>query len=467
MNPTSSDESMEGEWQEDYKRPRDQDVPFSLAYLIAEGIDSGDIQVDKCDVAQLLSRPVLRTSSSSSKTIAIWGDLKFTTSKEQLLRVLYGKTVPAIIKISFESTAHLIDNSLQVEVTIYKKLINNILKYHLSPNVVGYFGSFKCDLLRDIKGKTSQLYHGISKQIDALYERSIIPPSPEDISSPSQAGGSPSEEKVKVAYDFDDSNFLLLEKIDGPTLRQWLQSQEHLYAEDLLSIMFQVLYTLMVFNSFGLRHNDLHQDNILLENLSETPTHFVYFITDEIYFAVPVTMCAKIFDFDLSSFLSPDGVNTKLTSTNFCKSYGMCNAPNTKFDTFTFISEMWTYVKNKENRSRIKDDGTIKALCEKIVKPTLLKQEFGYPFRLCKFNPVTRRCNGNWEPSDQDVLDIPAVLFLPEFKRFRHKLPQFDSFYLPENIDDFQNKDVYHSPTVNKTALMEKLNTESIVDILF
>lgn len=84
------------------------------------------------------------------------------------------------------------------------------------------------------------------------------------------------------------------------TLFEFLTSSEYTY-NIMLIFLFQIFYTLKVFNLIGLKHNDLHFNNILVINQKFTDSTVNKFIIDKKEYLIPnIQYSIRIYDFDLS-----------------------------------------------------------------------------------------------------------------------------------------------------------------------
>lgn len=418
----------------------------SFPVLLADEIQNGNIKITKCKILQLLKNIEIPKHSTASSSVIILGDLKYKTTSKDLVKLLKNRKIPTVLKISFE-TDEKKDNSQQVEIEIYEKVINDILRFHYSPNTVGCLASFRCDYF----------YDSLHELIDSQRKRNVFETILKEIDMIEFKEG---EEEV---YNFNHASFLLLEKVNGQKLNEWM-NQTTSGKQDIVSMMFQVLYTLQVFNLFGLRHNDLHPGNIFIQNGSTT-TYYTYFVTDEIYFAIPVKDCVKIYDFDLSA--TKEIKNTKLDTTGFCVNFGICNNKNLKFDAYTFIKYLVDAAKQPE---MINEFGYILDFALYCGKQEFWEKRFGFYGRLCNLkadNKGDEHCDGNWVPDDKTLKSLPEMLMSPLFKPYVHRLPEFDPKYLPKNNKEFQRSNIYLLPCVNKKLLVDKLMKVEIKEIEF
>lgn len=106
-------------------------------------------------------------------------------------------------------------------------------------------------------------------------------------------------------------------------------------------ILFQIAYTLVVFQAFGLAHNDLHTGNIFIEELKE-PKVLTFQVGPDKFIKHETKVIVKIFDFDrsvkMSTPLQDESIfNPRLTKKD-CPTKGDCNTYMINKDWFTFLS---------------------------------------------------------------------------------------------------------------------------------
>jgi serine/threonine protein kinase len=406
----------------------DQDITNT----IARGIQKGKIKINHCELLKMLKRPRVRQHKGNSDTIGVFGNLNYTTDKKSIEEVLKGP-IPVSLKISFKAKHPRKDNSLEVEIQIYKTVVNTILSNHFTPNVVAYYGSFDCNLMAEVKEHIKdEIFVKIEEQIKDIRDETSL-------------------------YDFDVSHFLLMENVNGGDLLTYLLTENSTDSE-LYSIIFQVLYTCQVFNLYNLRHNDLHISNILLEEVSSSPTFFVYFVTDTVYFAIPVSSCAKLFDFDMSSVV---GVETNTTldrkTPGLCKKMGVCNEANPKFDAFVFLGYLYDMLVTEGKNE------PVKTFIESVIDVGLLNYNWPLEHRPCK--RIGEECDGNWIPSEKEMKSVSEMLFTYPFLPFKHELPDFDPRFLPQSEENLGN--IYFMPTINKSEVIDGLFFSPTIDITF
>lgn len=236
------------------------------------------------------------------------------------------------------------DNSSLVEAIIYTQVIEKMLRYDLTPHLPKpYFHTVDDHFDEDEWKNNPKLSKNTIKKFDVMSGEAV---------------------GLLSYYPFQDYNakkylsklhMLCFEKIPGvQSFQKFAYEDENTTAEDYKSVVFQVLYTLYIFNICGLRHNDLHTlGNILVQKLNQ-PVYHKYIVGDKTFF-VRLDYKAYIIDFDRASVseskwlrhhhksdkndpLSRGNIrNTHLDSENSCMRYGTCNEKNGKADTFKFL----------------------------------------------------------------------------------------------------------------------------------
>lgn len=166
--------------------------------------------------------------------------------------------------------------------------------------------------------------------------------------------------------NLSEIHLLCIEKISGGKsvlpLYSYLQSfrEKKIDEKHFKSILFQILYTLYIFNRAGIRHNDLHGGNVLVKKL-EQPVYHKYIVdvgNESVEFYLTLHYMVYVIDFDRVSVnnsellkkkyqsnrddpLSTGNLkNTILESIRLCYKYGTCNKKNEKADTFKLLYEL-------------------------------------------------------------------------------------------------------------------------------
>lgn len=218
---------------------------------------------------------------------------------------------------------------------------------------------------------------------------------------------------------------LATERIRGPPVYQAIRDQT-LSANDLLSVIFQIVHAIGTLALAGIRHADLHSGNVLI---SQGPRSTVYKanLGKELYWSVPSKALAKIFDWDFGDLASDSARNPKAAET--CKQFDTCNT-NPKADLYTFLSSVWQKCRYRRKYTSIAE------LIERWIDPILLEagqkdglfeQRRGFQKRLC-YGPIASQCpalitqkdcSGPWEPPDCLIATPGQMLADPVFSKWQ------------------------------------------------
>lgn len=364
----------------------------------------------------------------AGNSVIIFGTLK--------AKVPQGLSRDVVIKVSFKNKPDSKDdNSLYIEQIIYKNVINKLVLDKHTPNVMLYMASFECSI------NNFETSDGINRKLRNMLNNIY------------------SKTRRSDMFDYKYISYLILEKGKGKVFKQWIEKPKSIH--DWKLVLFQLFYTLEVFNMIDLRHNDIHLGNIWIQ--TKTKGLMVYFIDETTYYVIPKKYLVKIFDFDLG-FLSGE-TNTKL-ETNFCKPYGICNISNDKFDEFMVMFYLDWIATNTTTEGREDEDDFLTEFVDTFVSPKLLHKNFGYPGRLCnlKLPEICNESDPNYYPLDKHLAPVSDVLRSEFFDEFKYSLPEYDPNYLPTTLRGKGYSDVYFL-TDNRDIIFDKL--ENIIPIKF
>lgn len=290
----------------------------SLLDEIQENVRDGNLEL--CNVSDYTTMSPVG-SDHESETVILLSNLNVKLNKHK-------KSLPLAIKIFTDPPFPERDNSLLVEIEIYKKYISKILNEKYSPNFIGLIGHIVCKkvikkLLNKVKETERRKFF---QQIEYAIER-----------EKSEKKGPLKQEEIREldrVSDIVPIHFLVLEQaISSFSLKQFIRNK-NLKKLDLLSIFFQVIYSLEVLNRFNVRHNDLHLGNIFIIENKTSSTYYQYKV-DGVEYYLSTKYVAKIYDWDRASV--PGEIFNTLNETEMCKPYGACNTTNHKFDLVKFI----------------------------------------------------------------------------------------------------------------------------------
>lgn len=213
------------------------------------------------------------------------------------------------------------------------------------------------------------------------------------------------------------------------------------------SLIFQTLYALRELNLAGVRHNDCHTMNVLIES-DGTAKDYFYFVDQDTCVYIKTDHVAKIFDYDHATFTrSEDGDMMDHNFVNMiCSATGECPVENLKFDPVIFLSTLYAEV--------TKNPLLVQLFKKLIPEPMLLDFTLTplkptWPNHPCKKdNPldINEVCK-NLVMTDDQVLPFEKMLLhLPgiEVMKVDFALKKYESLLLP-NINSLYQKSVYVS----------------------
>jgi serine/threonine protein kinase len=338
---------------------------------LAKDIADGTLKVDypMCDLSMLNDIAFLAKNSAS-----ITGMFPAKHSTAQ------GDSRKIIMKASFDvkATTYNEDNSLAVEIVMYRLIANEMIKRHWTPHLASFVGAFQCSA-SELK-KTNPIAY--SNLLGTEFEESLANEGFNcPVKKPQSVWCAAKNKNAEVETDYDVNgpdpkvNFVMTEALQGKKLAEWMKTARSL--EEWKSVLFQILYTLECFNRIGFRHNDLHLDNIFIEKTAVPEYYYVIDVdkpvaaSDVKYLRVPTSgWSARIYDFDRSTLIckktakmypslaaqyalalqqhpiifslpvNADFCLNTLLNVSDCK-WGACNEENPKFDAFTVLGLIW------------------------------------------------------------------------------------------------------------------------------
>jgi hypothetical protein len=227
----------------------------------------------------------------------------------------------------------------EIEPRIYKHIIRPLLEQRTTPHFMMYLG-------HQYIPSWDKMYEYINKNIVGLK------PTMHD-----------NLKKIKTKfYDQLDSeeypieektggNILLTECADGISFHDFLSNISLGSEEDsneLIKVLFQMLYTLKIMDEVGLTHYDLHAGNTFLEYTKDKfaikegkNQTYIYFINERQYISLPIgKYFARIFDWDFGFKESIETKDEMSSRGKYCKKYGICSIHNNFYDMFHVYSSL-------------------------------------------------------------------------------------------------------------------------------
>lgn len=240
---------------------------------------------------------------SGGESILLFGTLLFNKKKKLT-------EVPVVCKLTLTA----IKDELWFESIIYTKFISYLMFNNHSMHFMQPYGMWEC---KDVKKMIDSWKSKEKEKINKYYTRVV-----KDRISPSTVW-----------------RFLVMERGSGTVWNDYMRNIKN--DIEFKSVIFQVLYTLECMNRLGLRHNDLHNENLWIDT---SFSGYLCYEIEETTFKVPITNnFVKIFDFDRAGISLTDlgksvfDVSENNTLDWLCKTYGQCNDSNTFADTYYFL----------------------------------------------------------------------------------------------------------------------------------
>lgn len=223
------------------------------------------------------------------------------------------------------------DDRLLWERRFAHRVLNYLLDNRVTPCVTRYHDSVRCEP-RSPHGR--MLWRRINVSETNQHQSPLSVPSP--LLTPTS-----SEQKPLVGF--------VVERARGITLHQWAQGTRSM--RQWQYVLFQLLYTIDVMRALGIRHNDMHWDNVFVDERGwSRPLRFR--LPNGRVIDVPAGRSApavRLIDFDKASI---GGANSRrlpkewqqalqsnpTLENSLCTSYGLCNRDgNDKYDAHTVL----------------------------------------------------------------------------------------------------------------------------------
>lgn len=317
------------------------------------------------------------------------------------------------------------DDRLQWERLFVRRVLNFLLDKQITPCVTRFISSVRCSP-DSASGKLlwRHIARSESGRVQRLHQSPLLltPPSP------------------LATYSRDGPRCDLLgfvvERAPGVAMHDWAKQRRSL--QQWRYVLFQLLYTLAVFSDIGLHHNDVHLENVFIDERG-WPEEMHIFVDNETSATIPARREApavRLIDFDKASLSSANSALPREWQTlldtnpnlenNLCTSYGLCNhhrAQNNKFDAFTLLCTLlhgvahYNYQVPSEIQRWIKDEAMPRG---KRLYDADFEAQGGFLCRLSHHfeENGTRIPNNSYVPSDDeqrptDYLLLESTLFQP------------------------------------------------------
>lgn len=351
--------------------------------IIATVSDGGE----KC-LFDVYVNPDLKVSTcdKKGKSLTFYGLLNLKMKAKEIFEMIedsvFIKAHPIKVHESYDGKR---DLSLKIEIMMMRYL-SQLNRYNVTPCIPKYYADFMCNSFSGVVG-------GKFKESAKCLEG----------------------ETVETATINQPFVYLMIEKIDGLALTDWLRRYDDYNYKDLENVIFQILYTTYQFHLAGIRHNDLHSDNVIVKALyPPRDLHFV--IGQKIYTLKKCKWMPVIIDYDLSSFYNSK--NLKNDPHDFCPKYGICgHLPNQKSDPVKILTNISMVVVTEDQdyrHTKMEYQKLLKTMSSdwfNMLVPPISIYKSGFDGQLC-YGPVykkNKKCD-NYEPSDELFLTFPLML---------------------------------------------------------
>jgi hypothetical protein len=435
------------------------------------------------------------SSRSASNTLVVLGKFilgyKKNPNSAQISRYLREPKMDVALKVSFKpmiSTSVKMNipgasgtgkkpnqpvvmvDEMYYESLVYNKVVNRLLSHMNTPHLLACYAVFEMNnIMQDVY---SVLQKGLPKKLNVVETAE----NKKQVQSYAMACGlqrtiDAIRKRDKGGYyDYNSARVLVLERARSYPL---LRTNLLIWSDEKIGVMIcQTLWTLHCMQQVGLRHNDLHENNIRVE--TRLVDHvIVYFITEDEYMAIPTQgIMVKLFDWDAASTFSPKSamgpvMNRRLGPglDNLCQRTGTCDmAPNPKSDTVMFLYHMYV-------RQRIGGLPTTEGIAMNWIKNVVMNyplftdspgpENWPTPGVVCKLVPAplplplggkkTKVCDGNYVPPD--TLFPSTLSILKDIASRMGWLKSLERDGIPkayvESHRNAQSAEIYHSPNMD------------------
>lgn len=214
------------------------------------------------------------------------------------------------LKIFLKPTRTTFNNSLDFESSAYKYISNELIKKKHTPHVISYLASFACTI--------SDLQLGKDKAEHDYQKNKLI-----------QRFANPRDKSTRVPVnDKTPLVILICEKAYDPytspiqrsgfNLKSRIKDKVFTSDKDALQVIWQVIWTLECLGNEYFRHNDLHFENIFVEDMGDEPYDFWYTDVDKRKaYMLKTRWYVKIFDFDHGALYQPTVQRNMLSDTSW------------------------------------------------------------------------------------------------------------------------------------------------------
>ena len=396
---------------------------------------------DQCKLDAYLDPNNTRVFSNAvGVSPTIQGIMRVSTTAKELFALTGGdmfmKSFPEILATQQHGRY---DASLAMEVFILRYLAY-FKTFRISPCIQQYYTDFVCSESSDrISTKIFEQYRAM--RVAKMHHE------------PGFSAASP-----RMRY-------VMTEFIPGKSVKNSITS---LNEQDIKQILFQVFYTCDQFHLAGVRHNDIHSDNVFLKPIK--PTTMYFFTPQGIVVLEKCRYLVKVIDYDQSVFYDQEEwilENQKYVQNKTrCPMAGICSVgANPKKDQVLFLTFMVDDMRRSGIRSPFIErfsSGASSDPTQMIYEPYSIYKS-GWIGHLC-YNPrFDRRLPGtqfqyqnqgsctNWIPSDD--------LFRPFSYMVQNQLFELLTIpFTPDNVERIPMEDAWISLSLNDEAYKKMMS---------
>lgn len=381
--------------------------------------------LETCDLDELLTgAKELRIPKSGSKAVVVLG----TLALDGALRDCWPKLPRDVaLKIYYRDIDR---EAVELERELYE-VTNELFLKHWTPHVALYLGGWECRL-QTLFPNRRRLAAPLRRARESALARARKFGDEEDVERAQKR--LQRVQRFESARGDEEAAITMIERGEAD-LHSAIRTGR-LSDDELRNVLFQIVWTLYIFDRVGVRHADLHSGNVLVDALAK-PQRVAYVLDPRpsgksTYFELNERNLAKVFDWDWGGVYDPPEESGLLEAPNAyaeaqCDRVSSCGR-NSKADMFTLLADVYRQTDAYP---------TTRALIEEIISPRLLEfapafEEYGgQAFRLCD-GPIADdcdatfvgdACDGAWEPRDC-LIKTPAqaleILGAPN----RHAFPQ-------------------------------------------
>ena len=303
-------------------------------------------------------------------------------------------------------------NPTYIDKHLYSKRYDNIVNYlnNMTDRNEGLL--FEANLYRKLSKYAPYLARNLIQFVD-FQVRPCVNPAFADLYNQKFA--------TKLVPQMFFLNVLVTEFSQGKTLRSHLETDLRT-DDELIPVIFQILYMIRELSKIGIQHNDLHAGNIFISdswgNSSRT------YIVEGRHYIMPVSSLRVLFfDWDLGN--NRNEQNKTFDSGYLCKNFGICGI-NERCDVFYVTKVLLREIEVAERLISNTFSANLKKFLKDVPKSGPIgKERFQIgtnPFRLCNLKDGS--CTPYAENEPQEILDATQLILTKNI--FAHSI--FDKY---------------------------------------